>query len=187
MKSTTSTVFLVKPLDIIEKEQDLKTSKLVKDFGFLDAFIKDVNHEMDYSHPLYLLFKQDHAILSFREFVQDEYERGLLTEDYDYPEGYIVLLYEYPERFREDYDKIIQGRYSETSREFKDCFPIKTMFKGKESGSYYTNIFNKSEEIKATLRKAFQEFGVEFDENAEVRPAPEIEAETLDIQKYLNG
>lgn len=182
-KRTIATDFLIRPLGLVEKDEGLSKSK-IKDFGFLEAFLKDVNHEMDYSHPLYLLFKQDHAILSFRDFVQEEYEAGALVEDYDYPDGYIVLVYEYPDKFKEDYDKIKEGRYSETSKEFKSMFPIKGIYKGQETDSYYTLIFNKTDEAKKWLQEKYEEFGVKLEEDVEMLPPPDIEEETLDIQKY---
>lgn len=196
---TTSTKFLLRPLGIIKKSEKISESR-IKDFGFIDAFIKDVNHEQDYTHPLYLLFKQENSPLSFREFIQDEYDRGLLLEDYDYPEGYIVLLYDYPDRFRDDYEKILEGKYSETSKEFQDFFPDKVELDGKMEVSVYYRVFHKAEDLRKHLE---EKYGLELPEDSEVRRAPyigeipvdkinpkyleTIPSETLNIKNYIDG
>lgn len=182
MDYTTTSKFLLRPLGIIEKEEKLENSK-IKDFGFINAFVKDLNHETEYSHPLYLLFKQAHAIVHFQDFVLGEYERGLLLEDYDYPEGFVVLVYDYPEECKSDYEKILAGKYSETSKYFQSFFVEKSVYKGKSTDSYYHRIFNKDPEVRKAMERAYE---VEIDEDSEVRSIPNIENETLDISKYIN-
>lgn len=182
-KQTASTRYLLRPLGIIKKDEKIDSSKL-KDFGFIDAFIKDVNHKHDYTHPLYLLFRQKEIMTTFREFVQDEYERGLLLEDYDYPEGHIVLLYDYPEKFKQDYDKIMAGKYSETSKEFQKCFPESIEIYGKTMNTVQFMVFNKDQYLRDKFK---EEYDIDIPEDSEVWSIPYEEKETLDIQNYIDG
>jgi hypothetical protein len=204
MEQTAATRWLLRPLGIIKRHEKLSTS-VIRDFGFVDAYVKDKYHETDYSHPLHLLFKQDHAMTSFRDFIQSEYERGLLLEDYDYPEGYIVLLYDYPDVFKSDYDKILRGEYSKTSKDFQACFPDNVIVDGEKQITMYYRTFNKSEDLREALEK---KYGFKLPEQSEVWKSPyvdevpdvifvdddgllkhlkdEVPSETLDINKFLN-
>ena len=68
MKLTRSitTLFMVKPLGIgIEKLDKV---------GFINAFVRDVEHDCIYQDCVYLLFKPTDMDL-FRDFIDSEYER----------------------------------------------------------------------------------------------------------------
>lgn len=203
MEPTASTRWLLRPIGIIKRNEGLSTSA-IKDFGFVNAYVKDRNYETDLTHPLYVLFKQDHFISTFSDFIQYEYERGLLLEDYDYPEGYVVLLYDYPDTFKTDYDKILKGKYSQTSTDFQACFPKKIIVDGVEEDTMYFRTFTRNEKLKKIME---DRFGFELPEDAEVWKSPyidfvpdityigedglsknlmdEVPSETLDIYKLL--
>ena len=81
MKLTRSitTLFMVKPLG-------LSIEKLDK-VGFINAFMRDVEHDCIYQDCVYLLFKPTDMDL-FRDFIDSEYERtDNIVEDYDYEGG----------------------------------------------------------------------------------------------------
>ena len=55
----------------------------------------------------------------FREFLEKEYETNhSLIDDYDYEDGFVVLVYKLPSKHHKDYQLIRAGKYSETSKEF---------------------------------------------------------------------
>lgn len=120
-KFNCSTLFLLLPLG-------LNRSK-VSEFGFKSAYIRDVSKEVEYSNPVFLLFKPDDNLM-FQAFVDSEYvrvnphtETNDLIEDYDHEGGYVVLLYQFPEEFKDDYERFLHGEYSKFSKKFKSVYP----------------------------------------------------------------
>lgn len=179
---TTTTKFLLRPLGVVGKDENISTSR-IGDFGFINAFIKDVDHESVYTHPVYILFKQEEHRSTFMDFIEEEYEKGTLLEDYDYPENYIVLVYDYPERFKDDYDKVINGEYSKTSGEFQNMFPESSIINGTKEVSMYMNVFKKHPDLRKALEK---EWNITLDKDSEVRTVPFLGRETLNIKNYIN-
>ena len=87
MRKTITTIFMVPTLQIPKGALRL--------LGFINAYQQDMDRDMDYGKDkvIYLLFKPEDTDY-FREFLDAEYERtDLIVEDYDYPDGYIVLIY----------------------------------------------------------------------------------------------
>jgi len=83
------------------------------DNGFLNAYVGDVDKDIEYENSVYLLFLPE-DILKFREFLDDEYERTTtIIEDYDYLNGYVVIVYKLNMKWETNFDLIRQGRYSE--------------------------------------------------------------------------
>ena len=68
--------------------------------GFINGYIKDEKMQHGYEDPIYLLFKPDN-LDKFREFLDGEYERTKsIIEDYDYEDGFVVVVYQLNERFK---------------------------------------------------------------------------------------
>jgi hypothetical protein len=119
--------------------------------GFINAYIKDNRREDQYKESIYLLFKPK-ELDKFREFLDNEYERTKsIIEDYDYEDGYVVVVYQLNEKYRKDFDLIRQGKYSKTSADFQKNFPkiIKIYRAGlhKDEISLQYRIFNKNEDL----------------------------------------
>ena len=90
--------------------------------GFLNAYVEDSSKDIQYSDSVYLLFLPE-DIPKFREFLDDEYERTTaIIEDYDYPDGYVVVVYKLNMKWEINFDLIRQGRYSETTDNFQKLF-----------------------------------------------------------------
>ena len=80
--------------------------------GFINAYVKDNRRDDVYKESIYLLFKPT-DIDKFREFLDSEYERTkAVIEDYDYEDGYVVVVYQLDNKYNRDYELIKQGRYS---------------------------------------------------------------------------
>jgi hypothetical protein len=76
-----------------------------------------------YKESIYLLFKPT-DLDKFREFLDSEYERTkAVIEDYDYEDGFVVVVYQLDNKYNRDYELIKQGRYSKTSANFQKMFP----------------------------------------------------------------
>jgi hypothetical protein len=119
--------------------------------GFINAYIKDNRREDQYKESIYLLFKPK-DLDKFREFLDNEYERTkTIIEDYDYEDGFVVVVYQLNEKYRKDFDLIRQGKYSKTSAEFQKNFPkIIKIYRGglhKDEISLQYRIFNKNEDL----------------------------------------
>jgi hypothetical protein len=175
LKRSISTLFMVKPLGI-------GFDKLEK-VGFINGFIKDVNHECNYENCVYLLFKPSDMDV-FRDFIEDQYEKTKdIVEDYDYEGGYVVVVYKLKSEFKKDYMLIRQGLYSKTSKNFQALFPkvVKIMKNGKHRDeiSLQYRIFNKTQDL---INFWEDKLGVKFSNDQEVWEGFHEEKETLNIK-----
>lgn len=119
--------------------------------GFINAYIKDIGSENEYKDSIYLLFKPI-DIDKFREFLDSEFERTkTIIEDYDYKDGFVVVVYQLNEKFKDDFKLVKQGRYSKTSKDFQKMFPkiVKIVKNGlhRDEISLQYRIFNKSDDL----------------------------------------
>ena len=123
----------------------------LKSNGFINGYIKDDKNETQYEDAVYILFKPEN-LDKFREFLDNEYERTKnIIEDYDYEDGFVVVVYKLNEKYKKDYDLIKQGKYSKTSKAFQNEFPksVKILRDGleKDEISLQTRVFNKTEDL----------------------------------------
>lgn len=174
LKRNVSTLFLLSPIGINFEELDYK--------GFVDAYIKDLEKEDMYDkYYILLLFKleEDQSDI-FKELSENKY----FVEDYDY-DGYVVLVYVFPEEFQEDYDHIVKGEYSKVSDEFRKMFPKRVLHIPKKGKSFFQNSFphkliNRFDYLLGDLSRFF---GTEITPNMEFWKAFDFEKETLNISK----
>lgn len=163
----------------------LKVPKdLLKNNGFINGYLKDVNKDLQYTDVVYVLFKPT-DLDKFREFLDSEYERTKdVIEDYDYPDGFVVVVYKLNPLYKRDFDIVRTGKYSHTSKNFQALFPkvIKIM-KGslnRDEISLQYRIFNKTEDLVAFWE---EKLGVDFFDKYEVWHGFDENYETLDITK----
>lgn len=177
-RPTISTIFIVPTLNIDKNK--------LRNCGFLNAFETDTNKEEHYGDCVYLLFKPSNLDV-FKEFLDEEYEetrKSGLVDDYDYEEGYVVLVYKLPKKWTRDFNLIKLGKYSQTSDEFKSIFPekVEVILNGHKQiqDSLQHRIFNKDEDLKKHWE---EKLDVRFKEDFEVWQIYIPEKETLDINK----
>jgi hypothetical protein len=173
---TITTIFIV-PIFSIDKEK-LKTN------GFVNGFIKDSRKDVQYKDSVYLLFKPE-DLDKFRDFLVDEYERTKqIIDDYDYEEGYVVVVYQIYTRLLPDIELVKQGKYSQTSTKFQQIFPkiVKIKKNGfqKDELSLQYRVFNKTEDLKQFWE---EKFDMTFDDDMEVWHGFIEEKEILDLDK----
>ena len=181
MRKTITTIFMVPTLQIPKGALRL--------LGFINAYQQDMDRDMDYGKDkvIYLLFKPEDTDY-FREFLDAEYERtDLIVEDYDYPDGYIVLIYKLRESFKRDYARVKKGQYSKTTPAFQKLFPkvIKLMKGGlhRDEISLQYRVFNKTPDLIEFWEK---KLGMEFTDDMEVWSGWEESKEILNIMDIKN-
>lgn len=175
LTKTITTIFMVPSLKI-DRE------KLAEN-GFINAYSKDSKREDHLKNSIYLVFHPKN-VDKFKLFLDSEYERTkAIVEDYDYPNGYVVLVYTLDNKFKNDFDKIREGKYSKTSKDFQDLFPkilkVKKNGISKDEISLQFRVFNKSEDLKLYWE---ENIGIMFDDDMEVWQGWIEEREILNIE-----
>ena len=156
----------------------------LKNNGFINGYIKDENKDAEYKNCIYLLFRPE-DLDRFRDFLDDEYERTKdIIEDYDYEDGFVVVVYKLNSKFNSDFELIKSGKYSKTSKAFQDLFPkavkIKVEGRHRDEISLQIRVFRKTQD----LREFWEEkLGVNFNDDQEVWEGWNEENEILDINK----
>jgi len=155
----------------------------LKNNGFINGYIKDVNKDIEYKDVVYILFKPEN-LDKFREFLDEEYQRTKdVIEDYDYEDGFVVVIYKLNPKFKKDYEIIKTGKYSHTSEQFQKLFPktvkIKQGNRTKEEISLQYRIFNKTEDLVEFWE---DKLGVYFQEQYEVWEGFSENKEILNIE-----
>jgi len=123
----------------------------LKSNGFINGYVKDDRKDAQYENAVYILFKPEN-LDKFREFLDNEYERTeKIIEDYDYEDGYVVVVYQLNEKYKKDYDLVKLGKYSQTSKSFQNEFPksVKIIKSGlsKDEISLQSRVFAKSPDL----------------------------------------
>lgn len=178
-KNTCTTIFMV---------PTLKTPKdSLRNNGFINAYLQDEMSDTNYKDCIYVLLKPNN-IDSFKEFIDNEYERTeQIVEDYDYEEGFVVVVYSLNKDFNKDFNLVKNGKYSKTSKSFQKLFP--KVIKLKKNGlhrdelSLQYRIFNKTPDL---IEYWQDKLGITYwDEDMEVWSEFKIENEVL-TKKVLN-
>ena len=179
LRKTITTIFMVPTLKIDRVK--------LHDNGFVNAYIKDNRKEVQYEDCIYVLFHPSN-LDKFKVFLDEEYENTEdLIEDYDYEEGFVVLVYKLNPELKNDFDLIRKGRYSHTSEDFQKLFPkvIKIMRNNlhRDELSLQHRIFIKSNDLKEYWE---DKIGASFSNNMEVWDGFDEKDECLDLDKLKN-
>lgn len=155
-------------------------------YGFLSAYLDDINHSVHYENAVYILFKPE-KMDEFHKFLSKEYLKSpLIIQDYDYKGGYIVVIYSINDRFLPDYQLFLEGKYSQFSKEYMKLFPSKIAVDKKNGTkevvySLQHRLFNRTKDMKALWE---QRIGQAIPENMELWSVPDMSKEVLDISLY---
>ena len=176
IKKTITSIFMVPTLKVPKGE--------LSENGFINGYIRDEGKEVQYEGCIYLLF-QPKDLDKFREFLDSEYERTkAIIDDYDYDDGFVVVVYKLDTKYDKDFKLIRKGKYSKTSKDFQSLFPklikIKKAGFNRDEISLQYRVFNKTEDL---VKFWEDKLGVEFDENQEVWHAFDEKDEVLNIEK----
>lgn len=176
VKKTITSIFIVPTLGIDKESLNAN--------GFINGYIKDARKNVQYENAVYILF-QPKDLYKFKSFLDDEYERTKnILDDYDYEDGYIVVVYALNPKYKKDYELVKKGKYSKTSKEFQSLFPkiIKILKNGlrRDEISLQYRVFNKTEDLKKFWE---DKLDVTFDEENEIWHGFVEEKEILDLDK----
>jgi hypothetical protein len=176
IKKTITSIFMIPTLKI--DREGLKKNNLI------NAYIKDEMKDIQYENAVYLLFKPDDLGI-FRRFLEDEYARSeSVIDDYDYENGYVVVVYKLNPKYKRDFELIKLGSYSLTSTAFQAMFPkvVKIIRDGlhKDEISLQYRIFNRSEDL---IKFWEEKLDVNFQDDQEVWGGFFEEDEALNLEK----
>ena len=167
----------------------LKISKEnLKENGFINGYIKDGGRDVQYENSVYVLFKPEN-LDKFREFLDKEYERTkAVIEDYDYEDGYVVVVYQLNDKYKKDFNLIKKGKYSKTSKSFQNEFPklVKIVREGdvKEAMSLQTRVFMRTDDlIEYWEEKLGMNLKITLGEDYELWDIFDETKETLELDK----
>jgi diadenosine tetraphosphate (Ap4A) HIT family hydrolase len=151
-------------------------------YGFLAAYLNDINHDISFEEAVYCLFKPS-DMAEFQKFLEHEHEKSsTIVEDYDYEGGYVVVVYKVAVRYLREYQLFLEGKYSKFSNEYINLFPTEVFIQGpfgpKVQHSLHYHIFNRTKDIKDYWEK---KIGQKIPEDMEMWSKPDIEKEILDI------
>jgi hypothetical protein len=175
---TVSNLFLL-PLLKIGRDRLMK-------YQLINTYLFNAENDTEYVNPIYLLF-QPESMEAFNDFLDDQREKGypILNEE-DYPEGLVVVTYQLPAEFEEDYKKIWKGKYSSTSEKYKTLVP--SLVQWRENGvpkkqmSIQHMIMNKYAPLKEFWE---DEFGTVLDDDQELWAKPTREKETFKLSEHV--
>ena len=156
----------------------------LKNNGFINGYIKDDRRDDQYEDAVYILFKPNN-LDKFREFLDAEYERTKnIIEDYDYEDGFVVVVYQLHKKFKKDYELVKLGKYSQTSKTFQNEFPkaVKVIKSGlsKDEVSLQVRVFRKTKEL---IEFWENKLGVVFEDDYEAWDGFDEQNEILNIDK----
>jgi hypothetical protein len=159
----------------------INRDKLIEN-GYINGYMSDLRRDVQHRNVVHLLFKPTN-LDKFREFLDNEYERTTyMVDDYDYEDGYVVVVYQLNPMWKEDFMLVREGLYSRTSEEFQKVFPkvIKIMKNGlhRDEISLQYRIFNKTLDLKEYWENKLD---ISFTEDMEVWDGFDIAKETLDL------
>jgi hypothetical protein len=154
------------------------------DNGFINGYVGDASKDFQYENSVYILFKPDN-LEKFKEFLEGEYERTKdIIEDYDYADGFVVVVYKLNPVYKKDFTKVEKGQYSQTSPSFQKDFSktVSVTKNGKASDlvSLQYKIFNKTKDLVDFWE---DKLGVNFQSDYELWEAYDKEKEILNIDK----
>jgi hypothetical protein len=161
------------------------TKGKLKENGFINAYCRDDKRDTQYKECIYLLFKPE-DFDKFRSFLDGEHERTKsIVDDYDYEDGYVVVVYKLNSKWKKDFALVKEGLYSQTSTDFQNLFPRTTALqKGKiikDEVTLQHRVFNKAPDLRSYWE---EKIDISFTEDMEVWEGFDINKETLDLEKF---
>ena len=163
VKYTKTTTFL---FPLLEVPKDLFRCNIKNSFDqvifttrFLNCYLQDIdldNSEYNNGPYIYLIVKayQDvdfetfySTILSFSNYI-DEYEK----------DNYIIMVFKVPDENLDDFNKLLQGKYSEVSQKAKTLIMQNNFFSGKPY--VIPLILNKAKNLKDSWEKRLSNDGI---------------------------
>lgn len=170
---------------------------MLKKIGYVDSYTQDPEIMKiltlgQNQRFLFLLFRNKkisvqeikNVVLSLAEVpVQAVFSYELIND-------YLMIVIDFPEKYTNDYDNVVKGKYSKLSSLFKEHFPMtrdvynsKRERIGKEYTIYY-HIFNKTDWLKEFWMEKLKL--VELDDKLELWQQPDDKDLIFDVKNIVN-
>lgn len=176
-KYNCSTIFMIKPII------GVNFGVLKDEFGMINSYLKDKSREDVQGDYLFILFKPI-DFDNFESFLETQQEKNLdYIEDYDYTNGYVVILYKIPDVLKDDFELFKQGKYSKLSKLIKSCYDKEVKAFLKPLPGFQYEVFIKARRLKEELEEYL---GSHFEDGMELWMLPDMEKECLDPIKLTN-
>ncbi len=159
-KYTKTTQFMLPSIDV-----DIRNRMIFK--FFINSYLDDKEFNHSHTRPIFILF----GVKDFKDKDWDKvYVSLALSKNYlmDYDCGMqdtinlVMMVFQVPEEFAEDYYHFKQGRYSKFSKNYKNKFS-RYISEDSEKESIIWQIIHKSHKLKRELEKEFDLNIGEFD------------------------
>lgn len=123
--------------------------------AFVNAYMDDANYEHEFTCPIFLLFKiknnKDWSIIYDQLIINKNYILDYNCGSNEQNEDLVMVVFEVPERFKEDYFKFKLSRYSKFSKDYKKKFPQFIAVNNKKEETVIWQVINKSEKLKREM------------------------------------
>jgi len=138
--------------------------------SFINAYIADMAKNND--DKIHLLFAE-YPSLTFQELLPES------IEEYEFGDGYYVLVYDIPQEYKEDYLKFLTGDYSKFSNDAK-C-KIVSFWQIDNKTLLWGVLYKEGNKVKKFYKDKLNENLDEFAPSAEWWAPPKIEQEILGL------
>jgi hypothetical protein len=190
-KRNTSAIFLLPGIDI---KPNLRIQLLKH--GFVNSYLYCT--PLHYSYPVvFMMFEPREFNFEFVQYINDLEKCNGFIETIDLNKK-LIMVFKVPNRFRLDYEKVIRGEYSKTSKEFQECFLLEDFKKengvimrdpnGRPIREYTTvyHVFNRTDDLK---QRWLNELGYTLEsdilDNVEFYDKPDDERESYPLEDSL--
>ncbi len=167
-KENISTIFLLPAVEIPETVKDKFYEQ-----GFISTYL--TCNKLSYPFEvIYILFNPGEFSIDYNYFERMLINNPNYIEVFDLGNNLVLYVYKIPDKFKEDYNLFLQGKYSKFSKEYKKLFPERSYIIGTDkkpirdhNGKYKTemspfhHVFNRSDYIKS---KWADKIGYEIDD-----------------------
>jgi len=137
----------------------------LKNIGMLNAYIRDELHE-EYKGGIYVLFRPKDE---FDSFLEECRRKKMIIDEYDYPGGFVIVVFKYPISIENDVELIMKGQFSKTSIPYRNMitktYRVDEMGRAKEYLTIQHQIFSKSQSI---IDYWWDKYQITFDKEDEV-------------------
>jgi len=143
------------------------------DFNFINCYLGDQGHDVEYKNHLYLRVAPDSFSDKFKAISDLVRRSPEYVTDYDLPNKEVMFVFKISENYFEDLRLFKEGKYSKIDKKY-----VERSFK-KNSKRY--KVFNQDPEYRAMLEESWE---VRLPANAELESIPNPEHE---IFRYTRG
>lgn len=167
-----SLLFYLLELDSVDYEKEI-----------VNTYIKDVDKE--YSFPvIHVLISLNTEVSKLSKLDKSFKKLPVFIESASINENYVMYTFKIPDKYLEDYERFLLGKYSQYSTKAKNqilqySLPWGINFQVlTKQPPKYKDQFDLKKDWEAKI-------GIKFNENQELFSSPDIDKETFNIKKFV--